>query len=236
MSQPMDSEERLALEQLAQELREAHPHPALSTGFLEELSLRVQSKWSFRSAMKRNPVIRVAAGLLMISLVAAPVSAFVILLHKPKSAPQPLGFAPVEELPQEMLSTSAQPSAPTQVIGPEDEFDLPGSWSQARLNALERANRLAQAGASWRQQPSGVATHIEDGLWKRFLEACAQGDNQVDVAWLESTLNELRALAQPSPAQQTALVAWNWVASGQQGTAALAPLAWDGAPFVVESR
>ena len=113
MNPEMHEPEQESLDRLAEELRGAHPHPALSQNFHEVLQARMQNSWSFRAALRRNGLMRVAAGLLMISLVAAPVAAVVQLLKPPEKAPPTLGF----ELPEGVTEVASSEDAAARCSG-----------------------------------------------------------------------------------------------------------------------
>ena len=225
------------LDRLAASLREACPDPSLSSGFHHALSTRLRRGWSFRSALEQNLLIRVAAGLLMVSMVAAPVAALVSLLRNPEPDRLVLGFTALPEYSDQELSSRGEvEGAGTSIIGPIDEFDLPlVPWSPPRLEALEQANRLAQAGASWRASGDGGPTFPASGdLWTRFLAACAQGDTTVPDAELQAQVQRLAVEARRDDGSRTALAAWRWVLTGETTAIAEAPLAWEGAPFLRE--
>ncbi len=137
-----------ALRALGVELQEALPtEAALSDGFADELRHRVESRpWEFRTALRERPLLRVAAALLVVSTVAAPVSAFVLLWKPAVESRVDLTWrqqslpAEIDEGPERPELPVVPPSVPA---GFEDAFDA--DW-QASVAA---SNRAAVMIAQW---------------------------------------------------------------------------------------
>jgi hypothetical protein len=225
------------LDRLAAELRSAVPPVALSGDFHDQLSQRLTKSWSFRSAMDRNPLMRAAAGLLMISLIAAPVAALVTLLRPVEEAPPTLGFDALPEFTDQERTSwkSGEEGSGYAIVGPEDEFDLSQEpWSSSRLRALEQVNRISLAGASLRAT-SGDQASVEGNhhaLWSLFLESCMSGTAIAPDDVLKKQIDMLAAGQIDEDSAKTARAAWHWVLTGATTSADQAPLAWEGAPFL----
>jgi hypothetical protein len=159
----LSAEEQAQLDAFAKELRDAHPEPKLSSGWQEKLHQRMWSQgqhdvahWTLRLSMEKSPWMRVAASLLLIAVVAAPVSAIFSLMVGQKQEAFTLGFDPaIPDLPerhQDSLEANPNLGSGTDAIhgvrppfGEEQEF----AWSPAALEALSRSNRLALASQRW---------------------------------------------------------------------------------------
>jgi len=233
MNPEMHEPEQESLDRLAEELRGAHPHPALSQNFHEVLQARMQNSWSFRAALRRNGLMRVAAGLLMISLVAAPVAAVVQLLKPPEKAPPTLGF----ELPEGVTEVASSEDAsllPSTIYGPEDEYDLQPDWSGKTALAPRQALRLTELLATMPRIPSQpqVLEPDTDALLRLQL-ACTHPDGLIP-AEIAAQITLLEGIDSLSARQQTALSAWRWLQDGTQVGGAEAPAAWAGAPFLLD--
>ena len=215
------------LRALGEELQSALPTEAeLSAGFAEELRNRVENRpWEFRAALRERPLLRVAAALLVISTVAAPVSAFV-LLWKPavenrvdltwrqQSLP-----AEIEEGPQRPELPVVPPIVPA---GFEDAFDL--GW-QASIAA---SNRAAVMIAQWHDSLAGAvldapspspaqldwsSASLED-LQNEFQRRAQLGLTSVLPASLAERVDHFAAtlVAEALPAE---IQAWTWVLHGE---------------------
>lgn len=116
-------QEQHELDLLAAELRSAIPVAELSSDFQERLESRMRSSWTLRGAFERNALIRAAAALLMVTLAAAPVAAWVGLWPQQKKNPPAIGF----DLPEVVDVDEHDPAVDgvngNQVIGPLDEYD-----------------------------------------------------------------------------------------------------------------
>ena len=140
-----DHGDEAELDQLALELRAACPEPAMSPDFLAGLQDRLRSRWTLGGAMDRDPLLRVAAGLLMVSLVGAPVAALVTMWPGWQANRVEIGFEGPTDVP-DVAHVPAEFDA-QQVTPPdgwEDAYFTP-EWRRS----LERSNRLALAELSW---------------------------------------------------------------------------------------
>lgn len=147
--------ERAALRALGEELQAALSAPTeLSAGFAEGLRSRLESRpWEFRAALRERTLLRVAAALLVISSVAAPVSA-IILLWKPAVESrvdltwrQQNLAAVIEEGPQRPELPVVPPGAPS---GFEAAFDA--DWRAS----IAVSNRAAVMIAQWHDAQAGA--------------------------------------------------------------------------------
>ncbi len=253
---PRDAAEEARLDAFAGELREAHAPPALSAELrarldreMDQVLLTVPSRRDWRLTLERSPWMRAAAGLLLLAVIAAPVSAVWSLLTKPHREPVVLGFDPaIPELPR-----TEREDEIADMIQPPLEEDLP-VFDQAALEALARSNRLAMAGQSWAtdREEGGLdqalvaradrQVAIEDvavrrgwpetdarELWDAFLLHVAQGRRSLPPEALFARVETLLA-AQPEGASVPAgLAAWHWVATGER--LAVRAEGWPAAPF-----
>ena len=221
------AEERAQLDALAEELRAACPQPPLSRSFLERLDARLAQPWTLRAAMDRNPVLRAAAGLLVLLMAGAPLAALIGLLPGwPGQRPE-LGFD-VPALPPQVEEPAAEAKVP--VVPPYDGDEL---FTPEWRRELERANRMALAGASWNDAGLGeaAAPTIEDwsradaeALWQEFRHRCASGVSLPPSPALEA---RVRVLAEEGGDPR--LGAWLWVLDGAPRADAQG---WAGAPFL----
>lgn len=215
------------LDQLATELRAACPEPALSPDFLAGLQERLRSRWTLGGAMDRDPLLRIAAGLLVMSLVGAPVAALVTLWPGWQADRVEIGFEGPAEVP-DIEHVPAEPDA--QQVTPPD------GWADAYFTpewrrSLERSNRLALAEMSWQElgaaapqtdseAPADWANADADALWQELLRRCASGDARPPQPELEARVREL--------ASDPQVGAWLWILDGTPQPAAQS---WQGAPF-----
>lgn len=226
-----------SLDQLAEDLHKAVEPAPLSEDFHDRLEIRLRKSWSFRSALDRNPLMRAAAGLLMISLIAAPVAALVTLFAPPVEAPPVLGFDALPEFSEAERESwqNEGGEGPAAIVGPEDEFDLPVvPMSEERMRALEQRNRLSQAGASLRALEGGQGQSSDEDhmLWSLFLESCVEGPERSLDQGLRDQVSALAQRQDLDASAATALAAWRWVLEGVTTPQAEAPLAWEAAPFL----
>lgn len=227
-SQTHDPEQE-QLDRLADELRGAFPQPELSPGFHDALQARLSQSWSFRAALQRNGLMRVAAGLLMISLVAAPVAALVQLFQEPEQGPPTLGFEMPETLATEKPVTDDS-LLPAPIVGPEDEFDPPSTQGE-NLSAAQASRLRALTSTMPRLGSQANAVEPDADAFLRFQMECAQAD-RLNRAEIAARIQQLQRLDQPTAGERTALAGWLWIQDGATATAAQAPEAWQGAPFV----
>lgn len=233
----MNLEEQNELDLFASELRSAHPEAELSEDFLEVLDARIRQSWSFRSALRTNPMIRVAAGLLVMTIGAAPVAALIFMFGPvAKQVPQ-LGFEPRPEYSEEgWREESVDGDSGYTIIGPEDEFEPNRPVLKAeQLRSLEQASRMARASMSWKtaHRPT-VASEQAD--WVAFMAACEAGVFVETEAKNQAFGFDSKASSAADDATRSAYAAWHWVLTGEMAARNAAPLAWEGAPFLIENR
>jgi len=202
-SHTLSAEEQAQLDAFAQELRDAHPEPKLSSGWQEQLHQRIWSQdqhgvshWTLRLSMEKNPWMRVAASLLLIAVVAAPVSAVFSLMVGPKQEAFTLGFDPaIPDLPERhQESLEADPHRGTDAdslhgvhppFGEEQEF----AWSPAALEALSRSNRLALASQRW--QASSQSGDVQASLQARAARLRDSVGAMPEPRWSEASEQDL---------------------------------------------
>lgn len=159
---PVEQRELLAF---AEEVRRALPNPQLPERFLDGLVAARAPAWSWRSAWNRNPVLRVAAALLILFTATVPVLAVIHLVADRGGGLPPIGFELPPEIPpverEEWHGEAVAPELP-----PETELLSP-IWSIA----VERENRLTQAAVAWHERypapmplPPGARERL-DGPW-----------------------------------------------------------------------
>jgi hypothetical protein len=252
MSNPFQipEEEQHELDLLGAELRDAMPEVRMSADFNERLAAGMQSSWTFRSALQNNRLIRMAAGLLVMTLAAAPVAAWVGLWPQQKKNPPAIGFELPEEIDVDQSGGALGDSEGNQVIGPNDEFEAV-EWSPERKIALERYNRLVTAVASFEVNSPGTAfeqvenwgaenswaSASEQTLWLEFGRRCAQADLSPLPAALVDRCEIL--LAAPldrnmSMSVRVTRAAWLWLLEGEQAVAGSLSLTWEDAPFLAQ--
>ncbi|KAA3607821.1 MAG: hypothetical protein DWQ01_12090 [Planctomycetota bacterium] len=150
-------EEALQNEALAFELQKAHSEPPLSAGFRDRLWRHWQAApapiWTMRGAFQRNPVLRVAAALLVMSTLAVPITGMVYFLNPPKpehpviQVQVPRGNGPgavAEEIWQPHLETPASPDL--------EEWLATQVFDDSWMVAVEQQNRLAALSFAWHQR------------------------------------------------------------------------------------
>lgn len=222
-----DHGDEAELDQLASELRAACPEPVLSSDFLARLQERMRTRWTLGGAMDRDPVLRIAAGLLVVSLVGAPVAALVSLWPGWQVDRPQIGFEGAPDVPDiERPSTEAEGMQVTPPTGWEDAYFTP-EWRRS----LERSNRLALAAASWQElgtsapqvdagPPTDWSSADAEALWQELLRRCATGDARPPQPELEARVREL--------ASEPQVGAWLWILDGSAQADAQS---WSGAPF-----
>ena len=94
MSLPTEFPDQPELDTLAEELRTACVVPELRAGFEEELQQILIPTWTWKKALGRDPWMRLAAGLLVMSMAAAPVAAVVEWIFRTPQTSVVLGFEP----------------------------------------------------------------------------------------------------------------------------------------------
>lgn len=219
--------EQAELDRFAAELRAAYPATPLSQGFRQRLAERMPTRWTMRAALRRDPLLRVAAGLLVTTMAAAPVAALVTLWQGWTQERPEIGFEVPEAAPEVELVSPDEGAVP--VVPPpgwEEDYFTP-EWR----TSLERSNRMALAADSWSAlgaaapqaegpAPSDWAQADAGALWQEFLRRCAAGDARAPQPALEARVRALQA--------DPRVAAWLWVLDGEAPQAAEG---WPGAPF-----
>ncbi|MGB0952962.1 MAG: hypothetical protein ACPG31_07035 [Planctomycetota bacterium] len=229
MNSEMHNSEEEQLDRLADELRGAFPQPELSHAFHDALQARLSQSWSFRAAMQRNGLMRVAAGLLMVSLIAAPVAAIVQMFQAPKDGPPTLGFEMPEKPDSERVIEDAS-LLPATIVGPEDEYDPPLADSVG-LSASQAARLRTLHATMPRLESQATVLEADADALLRFRMECTQASG-LDGDEIAARIQQLQGLADPTDGERTALAGWIWLQDGAVVSAEDAPEAWAGAPFV----
>ncbi len=215
----MDPREQAELDALATEMQRHLVQPELSAGFVDLLQERLQAEpWTLRAAIRRNRLLRLAASLLLITTVAGPVSALVILFTQPESKTPVIGVDLPEPLieVEEDIEPDFDPAVPPLDPSLEDAFGM--DWHEA----VEQSNRMALVIRQWNEANQDVAdggAHLAPALmdWTHATEAqiadefrrrCQLGIVTPPPSTLAERVIELDA-AGNGWAQ-----AWQWVLSG----------------------
>jgi len=224
MSLPTEFSDQSELDALAEELRIACVVPELSAGFEEELQQILTPAWTWKMALGRDPWMRLAAGLLVMSMAAAPVAAVVEWIFRTPQTSVVLGFEPwtppLEVEAEEGWNLGTIPPS----ISMEDRaFGL--SWQ----NAVEISNRMAKAEAQWNEThllgvavSSAPAFLVWDevgakALEHEFIRRCALGILDPPPAGLVSRVQKLAKEGDDAEA----LKGWLWVLNGAGNSADL---------------
>lgn len=225
-----------ALLALAEELRVAHPDPAVDEDFGERLKLRLHADSGLRAVLRSSRLARAAATLLVVSVSVAPVLALVQILPWLRETKLVIQVEQWMLPPPVAVAEETLPPLPA----PHDP-----SQDAAWVEAITRQNRMARAAASWftAQAPEPRASSIEpsgwDGasaevLWQEFLRRCAQGGVEPLPAALVARIEVLGLVG--SAEERRLLAPWIWVLRGASVPAAEADRtrAWVGAPWIAE--
>lgn len=169
-------EEQHELDLLAAELRDAMPVAELSADFQQRLETRMRTSWTIRSAFESNGLIRAAAALLMVTLAAAPVAAWVGLWPQQKKNPPAIAFDLPEVIDVDESQDPFGDLADSKVIGPVDEFDTFGFSEESTL-AIQQSNyrvRLEYAQASL-EAADAASVARGDGMLMLFPDLVSRG-------------------------------------------------------------
>jgi hypothetical protein len=229
--------ESAELQALAEELRRAHPAPALSEDFSDNLRIRMARSSGLRALLNHSQLARAAATILVISISMAPVLALVHILPWLRETKLVIQ---VEQLLLPPLAEPAEAVLPPLPL-PQDPTVFDPAW----IESVTRQNRMARAAASWTMNgaPAPLRTSLEPStwetasagdLWQEFLRRCAQGGHGPLPAGL---LNRLEVLSLVGGSEERRILApWIWVVSGSSVPAAEADAgrAWPGAPWIAE--
>ena len=126
------------LDDFAQLLQQAHPEPLISDDFEKQLFIRLESSPPLRNVFQQSRFMRVAASLLLISILGVPAAAFIGILPGTSPKPPVLLFMPaltIDDMDSE-ISASGQEVV---VIPPADEYLNDPSY-QKRVTALSQRN------------------------------------------------------------------------------------------------
>lgn len=217
--------EREELLALGAELRHCVAEAPLSSEFAESLRGRLEERpWELRTALRERPLLRAAAALLVISTIAAPVSALVLLLPNSERKDPIITMEPPVQVPDVILEESRPeiPVIPPSVPGFEGAFNA--DWQAS----VGRCNRMAVMQAQWflahsEADPSTAAqaparldwsnAETED-LVTEFERRALLG---ITTSLPSSLLERIESLLASTPEveQVPALRAWNWILHGE---------------------
>ena len=208
-----ETDELRALVELGEELRAACPDPPLADDAVDRIAERAVPVWSLRQSWREQPLLRVAAVLLLALASTVPVAAVIRLLQAPASAPPRIEFQLPEEPRAVDRSVAPMPDlVPLEVPLPESRLD--DAW----LDALDIENRWLQASHRWhevfpvrglaRRDLSGLAAGARAGLelrlgWRAAAASPALEDwstADADQLWAELERRLARGATRPAPA------------------------------------
>ncbi len=207
------------LQEVADQLRAAHPDPELSEDFGPSLEASLQEEpWALRGAFGRNPLLRAAAALLLLLSVAAPGAALLKLWTGPESSPPAVRVllpTPPPSL-EEPLHGILAPVPPDRVaVGGED---LGPDWAKM----VGRSNRFASAVLLWQKwehdtgtpRPWGTVPAEADAraLWRILSEGLASGHDRLPGNEVEARVR--KAWEGRNGMDGTWLAPWMWILDG----------------------
>jgi len=231
-----------------EELRSAHAEPKLSPSFADDLVEGLQTRWSWQRSMRQNPLMRVAASLLLLAATAVPVAAIVALMQTPELDLPEIGFhVPADVTVDRQLPTQPDVVLPNEPMGDDLVFDE--AWAEA----VAQQNRFAQAARSWharfvdsadgaealvqRQWALEQLARRENNphaleLFQTFEHALDSGDFPLSLPHTKQELIDMLALA---PDLGPFLAGWLWVVAAQTPPSGIdVDLNWPTAPWLAE--
>ena len=134
MNDPSDSQ----LDDFAQLLQQAHPEPPMSDDFDQQLFAKLESSPPLRNVFQQSRFMRVAASLLLISVLGVPAAAFMGILPGASPKPPVLQFMPapdIEDIGIELPAVDPE----VVVIPPVDEYINDPSYQQ-KVTAISQHN------------------------------------------------------------------------------------------------
>lgn len=218
----VEGDELLAL---GEELQQSLANAPLAADFAESLRGRLEERpWELRTALRERPLLRAAAALLLVSTIAAPVSALILLLPNPEHTDPTITMEPPMQVPDVILEESRPelPVVPPSVPGFEGAFDA--DWQAA----VARSNRTAVMQAQWflahpEADPAQAAPAPALLDWSaasahelvvEFERRALLGMTTPLPSSLLERIEHFLALA-PDDELVPALRAWNWVLHGE---------------------
>ena len=209
------------LRTLGAELQQWANEVPLSAGFSESLRGRMEERpWELRIALRERPLLRVAAALLVISTIAAPVSALVLLLPGlERSDPMIMMELPVQ-VPDVVLEEARPeiPAIPPSVPGFDSDWQasvaqsnrtavMQAQWLQARSDADPAVAAPAPAHLEW--------THAS--LAELVLEFERRALLGITTPLPGSLVERIESILADTPAADcpAALRAWHWILHGE---------------------
>jgi hypothetical protein len=134
MNNPSDSQ----LDDFAQLLQQAHPEPPMSDDFDQQLFAKLESSPPLRNVFQQSRFMRVAASLLLISVLGVPAAAFMGILPGTSPKPPVLLFMPAPNIDDIGIELSAV-DPEVVVIPPVDEYINDPSYQQ-KVTAISQHN------------------------------------------------------------------------------------------------
>ena len=134
MTDPSDSQ----LDDFAQLLQQAHPEPPMSDDFDQQLFAKLESSPPLRNVFQQSRFMRVAASLLLISVLGVPAAAFMGILPGTSPKPPVLLFMPAPNIDDIGIELSAV-DPEVVVIPPVDEYINDPSYQQ-KVTAISQHN------------------------------------------------------------------------------------------------
>lgn len=126
------------LDDFAQLLQQAHPEPLISDDFEKQLFAKLESSPPLRNVFQQSLFMRVAASLLLISILGVPAAAFMGILPGTSPKPPVLLFMPAPTI--DGIDTDLAAVDPkVVVIPPADEYINDPAY-QRRVTALSQRN------------------------------------------------------------------------------------------------
>ena len=154
------------LESLAAEICNAIPNPKISEGLQRRLLSPFIRTWTFRGAMHRSPLLRVAASVLLLLFASVPVLAVIALNQSRQSVVPILKFEPKPHfLPkivkEEPPLVGVAPPTPSFQDPLDDAWAAAVSAENQRLKWLQSWAPALRVVAPWTPLPAAVVLVLE---------------------------------------------------------------------------
>ena len=122
----------------AQLLQQAHPEPPISDDFEQQLFSKLESSPPLRNAFQQSRFMRIAASLLLISILGVPAAAFMGILPGASKKPPALLFMPAPSIDDIGIDLPTD-DPEVVVIPPVDEYINDPSYQQ-KVTAISHRN------------------------------------------------------------------------------------------------
>ena len=126
------------LDDFAQLLQQAHPEPLISDDFEKQLFIKLESSPPLRNVFQQSRFMRVAASLLLISILGVPAAAFMGILPGASKKPPALLFMPAPSIDDIGIDLPTD-DPEVVVIPPVDEYINDPSYQQ-KVTAISQHN------------------------------------------------------------------------------------------------